>query len=437
MFIKKTGFILVLCLMLFVAIAGCGTNKDENATTKEGNAANDGGSQPSASLEPVTINLYVKGVNYTQTDIKLLFTEPIQKKYPNITLEQVGGNLEDLIAAGQPLDLILTASGQAAQYLDAKMLNDLQPMIKKNQVDLGKFDQVTIDSVKRWGTNGELFALPFTRNLTALYYNKDLFDKFGVSYPKDGMNIEETISLSQKLTRTEDGSFGLYYDVAQMGGQLLLPLVDPKSNKAQIYTDGWKTVMQHMASIYKQSWSKFPPNFKPLDMFIKDQTLAMTHFGSTGMIGALSEAEKGGRKLNWDLVSLPTFPQAPKTGFPVDVHILGMSTTSKHQAEAFEVMNLVTSADVQKIIAEQGKIPVITGQEVNFGKSLEVLKGKNVKALFLVNPAPLPQVTMYDSIVKNIIKQNVFIDVVSGKKDINTALRDGEEMANKLIEAKK
>ncbi|NOU90117.1 extracellular solute-binding protein [Paenibacillus sp. LMG 31460] len=38
-----------------------------------------------------------------------------------------------------------------------------------------------------------------------LYYNKDIFDKFGISYPRNGMTWDEVYDLAKKLNRTEDG----------------------------------------------------------------------------------------------------------------------------------------------------------------------------------------------------------------------------------------
>lgn len=44
-------------------------------------------------------------------------------------------------------------------------------------------------------------------NIPALFYNKDIFDKFGVAYPKNGMIYEETLDLdlARRVTRSDGG----------------------------------------------------------------------------------------------------------------------------------------------------------------------------------------------------------------------------------------
>ncbi len=38
--------------------------------------------------------------------------------------------------------------------------------------------------------DGKVYAMPFKKDCTILYYNKDLFDKAGVEYPKDGYDTD-------------------------------------------------------------------------------------------------------------------------------------------------------------------------------------------------------------------------------------------------------
>jgi ABC-type glycerol-3-phosphate transport system substrate-binding protein len=57
------------------------------------------------------------------------------------------------------------------------LMTDITPLVKQTATDL---NQVASD-------DGWLVGIPFTQQFSALYYNKDIFDKFGVSYPKDGM----------------------------------------------------------------------------------------------------------------------------------------------------------------------------------------------------------------------------------------------------------
>ncbi|RKN71832.1 extracellular solute-binding protein [Paenibacillus ginsengarvi] len=99
-----------------------------------------------------------------------------------------------------------------------------------------------------------LIGIPYTRNFSALYYNKTIFDKFGVAYPKEGMTWSEYADVAKRVTRTEGGIQyrGLEPNVPKrVGAQLSLPLVDPKTNRAALNTEQWKKVLTQMTDIYK------------------------------------------------------------------------------------------------------------------------------------------------------------------------------------------
>ena len=77
-----------------------------------------------------------------------------------------------------------------------------------------------------------------------MYYNKDLFDRFGVPYPKDGMTWDEVYALAQKVTRTEGGvaykGFAFQDFYLFTANQLSLSFVDGKTEKSVVNSDGWK-----------------------------------------------------------------------------------------------------------------------------------------------------------------------------------------------------
>ncbi|MFC4306302.1 extracellular solute-binding protein [Cohnella boryungensis] len=54
--------------------------------------------------------------------------------------------------------------------------------------------------------SGRLYGLSNAYNSQALYYNKDLFDRAGVAYPRDGMNWEEVLQLAQRFNQAQSGS---------------------------------------------------------------------------------------------------------------------------------------------------------------------------------------------------------------------------------------
>jgi len=64
-------------------------------------------------------------------------------------------------------------------------------------------------------SNGRYYGFPRNVNAGAIWFNKDLFDKAGVPYPKPGWTWDELIATAKRLTvKGTDGrptQFGLYY----------------------------------------------------------------------------------------------------------------------------------------------------------------------------------------------------------------------------------
>jgi multiple sugar transport system substrate-binding protein len=141
--------------------------------------------------------------------------------------------------------------------------------------------------------------------------------------------------------------------------------------------------------------------------------------------------------LNWDMTTYPVWNEAPGTGMNVDVHVVGISATSKHKDDAFLVVQTLLSKDWQTNETKQGRLSVLNSKDVQqqFGSDLPV-KGKNLQSVFKITPAAVPPPTRYIKIAKDSMKE-AWKAVVDGKKDINTALRDSAEEIDKKIDAAK
>lgn len=53
--------------------------------------------------------------------------------------------------------------------------------------------------------NGRVYMLPYRKSTWAVYYNKNLFDQFGIPYPEGSWTWEDYTELAKELTRTIDG----------------------------------------------------------------------------------------------------------------------------------------------------------------------------------------------------------------------------------------
>src|SRR5690606_15788874 len=98
---------------------------------------------------------------------------------------------------------------------------------------------------------GQLYGLAPEFYAQALFYNKALFDAYGISHPTDRMSWEEVLQLAARFPSDgTDGDriYGLKYgyqmNLFQLGTQIgatnELTLVDPTTMTVTIGTEGWK-----------------------------------------------------------------------------------------------------------------------------------------------------------------------------------------------------
>lgn len=399
------------------------------------------GESPAAvDTTPVTLTLF-PSVGIEDKDMNNLIIQPVRKKYPHITIEIIkpgkGTMIQDLVTAGQPPDLLYTWNGGLPTFQAYDLLYDITPLTQKAGLDLSRFEPVVLDAIKVLSAKGELYALPFAVNFNALYYNKDIFEKFGVAYPKDGLTWEDTLELAQKLSRIDGGVQYRGLDpeaISRLSKPFGLTYVDYKTGKSAINKEEWKRVYELARSIYAIPGNQ-PPSFlnanaKPA--FLKDKNLAM--LATINLFNlALEEATKEG--LNWDVAQYPSYKDKPNVYGHVDANVIAITRTSKYKEQAMQVLEVVTSDEVQllsaKTTARQSSLknPEMKKQ---LGADMPFLKGKRLESIFKSAPVPAPAYSLFEDSTTNQIVLKSFEDYFNGK-DLNSALREAEEKMNKHI----
>jgi multiple sugar transport system substrate-binding protein len=396
---------------------------------------------PVENTAPVTLKLLQYSANISDEEFQNLIADPVKAKYPNITVEIVRKTadvtLEQLFAAGDAPDLIFTSLIAGMQeFMELKVPYDLTELAKKYNLDIGRFDPPSIAGIRMYSTKNELYAVPMSVNFAATFYNKDLFDQFAVAYPKDGMTWDDAIDLAKRVTRSVNGVqyLGLYPDTAvKVGQQLSLMTIDPKTNKAKLQTDEWKRVFDVVKQINDIPGNSSKAN--AVKSFENERNLAML-VSAGARIGELETLENQGQGMNWDLTTVPYFKGTQPKGYEVAPHNLVIAATSKHKDEAFKVISLVTSDERQLAMSKQGRFTSLNdlNAKQEFGADLKTLKGKNLKPLLNYQAASTTPNSTYATLARDQINP-AMSKVLDGKADINTALREAEEAADKAIAA--
>ncbi|MEF3304668.1 ABC transporter substrate-binding protein, partial [Paenibacillus sp. GYB003] len=272
---RKGWVMLPLLSSLSLAVAACGGGRGG------GGAGTGTGAEPAETKpkEPVTLNFLYNG--YSKELLGELQAK-VEQKLPGVKLNMIleggqGNTIEDIVAKGTELDLVGFPIGGIFKVIDLRLATDLLPLAQKHKFDLNRLSPGVLDSAKSYSDKGELLMMPYELNVNVLIYNKNLFNKFGVPYPKDGMTWDDVFELAKKLTRQEGGVKyrGFQYNAINMvyKNQLALPFVDPKTMKAAVNTDEWKKWLEVMSGFYHIVGNE--PEGYEHDNFLNKQIVAM------------------------------------------------------------------------------------------------------------------------------------------------------------------
>lgn len=393
---KKKYMVAHIIIMLSALLIACTNDSVNTETTSDSN--------DNAEIEQKTVTI----AGPSEADFEEFYKEPIEAELPHITLEYGGGgatihqeNLEEAIVAQAVPDLI-HFSGQ--EWIESpkemELHYDLHELIDKHNFDLSRIEPSLLSIAESYEDgNDELYALPLNRRTHNLYYNKQIFDLFGASYPEDEMTYTEVIELAREVTGEQDGMLYHGFDINSpnsMLGQRSAIEVDPDTDKPRYTTD---PLFQDYFYLLQQLWTipgMLPENADAGDYiwtwggnFFFEENVAMSlAWDNQGHLA--NEAETG---LDLDVVSWPVWEDQPGIGPIGSAHFIVMTNTTEHKDEAFEVLEYIYSDEYQRWrSAEGGQATALADQEIQESfltehEEAEHLSTKNIDSAFILEPS--------------------------------------------------
>jgi multiple sugar transport system substrate-binding protein len=190
-----------------------------------------GASEPD---EPVTITYGIWAG--TQTPAMKEIAAAFTKKNPNITVKiqerpypEFWSTLQTGAAGGTAPDAFWMLAQQIRPYAAGDQLLDISDEVKKENVDLGNYPEAVLDLYDQG--DGKLYGLPKDVDTNAVWFNKAMFDKAGVAYPKADWTWADFRATAKKLTDPAAGTWGVaapldyqsgyYNSIFQAGGKVI------------------------------------------------------------------------------------------------------------------------------------------------------------------------------------------------------------------------
>lgn len=249
-----------------------------------------------------------------------------EKANPDIKvkLEPIGGDyfdkLEIQFTGGTVADVILFEGELAADYISGGLLADIEPTLKKMDIDESQW-RPDVPSVFK--VDGKRYAVPFQLTPTVWFYNKTLFKKMGVAPPSASWTWNDLLQAAIKLTDPPN-SYGVtpVDDMFNAWGGLGLA----NSNSQWVNKDFTKTMFDEPGWAEAITWAiELTTKYKVTPA--ESDTLSLEQSGVTDLFAngkyAMRMANAGsvgtfavdiGDRFEWDLMPTPKAPRTGRTG---------------------------------------------------------------------------------------------------------------------------
>lgn len=431
-------------LIAIIALAGCSSDEAAPSNQQQQQPANENAasgakeeeSKIEVSDEEVTLTLYAN-VGLTDEEFELFFKEPIENNFPNITMVKINGNLDELVASREIPDIIFSDNDWHMPLRELRLPADISDLVEKFEIDLDKFIPETVAAIRNLDPEGKrLEGIPVWRNVGAMFYNKDIFDLFGVAYPEDDMLYSEVLDKAKLLTREVDGTQYIGFDPRfpdHLVSPYTQPFVDPETDKPLIDIPLYRKVLEVFVENYNIPGVVVENSYAyAKGTFMEQQRLAMMPDWVSKILGELDQDAEN--LPNFDLVTEPRFEDKRGTGRHTLANMLIITETSEHKEHAMQVLKYMVSEESQMHIGRHSRIPALKGKQYEevYGSDNPKLRDKNLAALFKNPSSPTPPPHQFDKEVQAIIR-DIRKELALNNKDINTALKEAQERAEQVI----
>ncbi|HEY3415067.1 MAG TPA: extracellular solute-binding protein [Armatimonadota bacterium] len=289
-----------------------------------------------------------------------------ESEHPEIRLEFIkageGDKVGTMIAGGDAPDVVNIGAGENFyHYKAANVMRDLTPLMSPQDLaDIERdFYPVARNAMME---GGKYYALPWNLIPFITFYNKRVFDRFGVPYPSDKWTWADYEAAAKKMTVDENGDGypdvfgtnfaqwqdGYYTWIYQNGGRVV-----SKDGKRITFDD--PKVVETIAFLHRMSRiENLIPNDKNRPKAVGGQGLfSMDKQGMLGPTGSFYIPQFRGedfKNVEWDIAPTPMGPTGKRASV-VATSGFGVTTQSRHPKEAYELVKYLSSHEGQAALA--------------------------------------------------------------------------------------
>jgi multiple sugar transport system substrate-binding protein len=264
------------------------------------------------------------------------------------------------IAGGKPPELFLINYRFFGQFAAKDALEDMEKRLEDTDAfSEGDFYPAALDAF-RFGDDRRIMCLPQNASSLVVYYNKDLFSKYGVEEPKEDWTWKDFTDAAVKLTKDTDGDGKTDIYGAGIEPQLIRLAPFLWSNGANLVKEdgsGFDLATPAAAEVLDEFF-KLRVNYQVIpteEEFEAEDHEARFINGRTAMLFESRRAVPALRKItafDWDAAPLPRFKE-PASILHSDAYCMPKAAANKEAAWKF--VEYALGEDGQRIAAEAGR----------------------------------------------------------------------------------
>ncbi|MBB6729291.1 extracellular solute-binding protein [Cohnella sp. CBP 2801] len=393
-------------------------------------------------------------------------------KFPNIDVQVV--NMQTLYNTGvytedsiykfidqQKPDVLMLSPDQYEKMATDGKLYELDSVIKQDKFDTEGIQPAILKLLRDKG-NGTLYGLSPSFSNSALFYNKDLFEKYGIEPPTDSMSWDEILTLAERFPT--DGSdkdriygfgvqnYGSIIDMAyQIGSTNGLRVLSPDGSQVTMNTDAWKQVFQTVAKAAASKAIRLPSNnmangsmtmeeYYNRDPFISGKTAMYVGYSYDVQNIKQAKSSMPDKKLNWGIVTAPVDPnnRGQSNSFSLS-NVFAVNAQSPNLRAAWEFVKYIDSEDFARVKSKSSN----SGNLLSRTAYNPDVDGVSLEPFYKLEPVSDPVYSLdkapasfYGLFMP--ILQDELQAVIDGKKTLDEASADIQSRAQEaLVKAKK
>ncbi len=279
------------------------------------------------------------------------------KAYPNVKVQRntiasdYDTKIKTLIAGNDAPDIFYVDSLIAPDYIADKVLEPLNPLADKFKVNIGDFYPNLTKAFT--GSDGKVYGLPKDHNTLGMFYNKDLFQKAGITdAPKTWEDLRAAATKLKAVMGADASPIVADPDLArllpfvyQAGGSMLTD--DAKSSK--VTDPGFKKGLDFYYGLRKDGLSKKASEVGADwagDALSKGKAAIVFEGG-----WLVPVMEKSTLAKSYGIAELPKGDQQATMDFTV---AYVMSAKAKDKDASFALLSFLTSESQQRLLSDRG-----------------------------------------------------------------------------------